>query len=80
MELDVKIDKECQADIYSANVTNSFQSAQFPTFIFCRFLQFSQKVYMMERLTIPHFKALIIGSLVLEGKRHGIIRKGTASL
>ena len=46
--------------IFRANVTNSFQSAHFLTPIFGRFLQFSQNVYIIQRLTITHFKALTI--------------------
>ena len=39
-----------------ANVTNSLQAPHFSTSVFCIFLQFSEKVYMVHRLTILYDK------------------------
>jgi len=38
------------------------------------FLQFSQKLCMLQRLTIPHLKALIMDKKILEAKGRGITR------
>ena len=56
------------------------QSTRFLTSIFGRFLQFSQNLYIKQKLTIPHFKALITRISNLERERHGIIRNRSASL
>ena len=53
--------------ISSANVTNSFQSMQFPTYLFGGFLQFFQKVQEIQRLAIPHLKGLIVDIFNIEG-------------
>ena len=57
----IKLSKKCIVTKYlDPTFQNRHNPCDFQPLFFFIFLQFPQKVYMIQRFTIPHFKDLII--------------------